>query len=188
MGKIILVTGGARSGKSLFAENYAKKYANDLKNNISYIATAEIYDEEMRERILLHKKRRPKEWTTYEFPKNASVAIEEAGEKSDIILFDCLTIYLSNLILSILSMEENIDEKIIEDEINLLINSAKKVSAATIFVTNEVGAGIVPENKLSRIFRDFAGKMNQKFSKNADEVYCVISGCAVDLKKIMVKW
>lgn len=185
MGRIVLVTGGARSGKSLFAENYAKKYENKLKNNVSYIATAEIYDDEMRERIRLHKERRSENWTTYEYPKNAHIAIEKAGKKSDIILFDCLTIYLSNLILS---MENKIDEKIIEDEINLLINSAKNIISTTIFVTNEVGAGIVPENKLSRIFRDLAGKMNQKFSENADEIYLVVSGCAIDLKKIMIKW
>lgn len=179
MGKIVLVTGGARSGKSFFAEKYAKKFGK----NISYIATAEIYDEEMRDRINLHKERRPSEWTTYEYPKNASIAIEKAGQNSDLILFDCLTIYLSNLILS---MEQNIDEKKMNEEINLLINSAKNISATTIFVTNEVGAGIVPENKLSRIFRDYAGKINQKFAQNADEVYCVVCGCAIDLKKFMV--
>lgn len=179
MGKIVLVTGGARSGKSFFAERYAKKYGK----NISYIATAEIYDEEMNERIVLHKERRPKEWKTYEYPKKAYLAIEEAGKNSDMILFDCLTIYLSNLILSV---ENNIDEKIINDEINLLINAAKNISATTVFVTNEVGAGIVPENKLSRIFRDFAGKMNQTFAQNADEVYLTVSGIAVNLKEIMV--
>lgn len=180
MGKIVLVTGGARSGKSAFAENYAKKFGK----NISYIATAEVYDKEMEKRISLHKERRPKEWTTYEYPKNASRAIETAGQNSDMILFDCLTIYLSNLILS---MEENIDEEKIYNEMDLLIKAAKNISATTIFVTNEVGAGIVPENKLSRIFRDVAGKVNQIFSKNADEVYLAVSGCAIELKKIMVK-
>lgn len=181
MGKIVLVTGGARSGKSVFAEKYTEKFGK----NISYIATAEVYDDEMRKRISLHKERRPKEWKTYEYPKNAYLAIEKAGQDSDMILFDCLTIYLSNIILSI---ENNIDEKIINDEINLLINSAKKISATTVFVTNEVGAGIVPENKLSRIYRDFAGIMNQTFAENADEVYLAVSGIVVNLKDIMVKF
>lgn len=180
MGKIVLVTGGARSGKSFFAERYAKKFGK----NISYIATAEIYDDEMKERIALHKKRRPTEWKTYEAPKNAADIIEKAAKMSDMILFDCLTIYLSNLVLS---FEENIDEKKITEEIDLLINTAKKTSATIIFVTNEVGAGIVPENKLSRAYRDIAGRMNQTFSASADEVYCVISGCPIDLKKIMIK-
>ncbi|MBR3622576.1 MAG: bifunctional adenosylcobinamide kinase/adenosylcobinamide-phosphate guanylyltransferase [Selenomonadaceae bacterium] len=179
MGKIVLITGGARSGKSEFAERYAKKFGKI----VSYIATAEIYDDEMRARVDLHKKRRPREWKTYECPKDAHIAIEEAGKYSDLILFDCLTVYLSNLILS---MEDNIDETKVNQAIDLLIAAAKKISAATVFVTNEVGAGIVPENKLARIFRDMAGRVNQKMASNADDVYLVVSGCAIDLKKFAV--
>ena len=175
MGKIVLVTGGARSGKSEFAEKYAKKYGN----TVSYIATAEIFDDEMKNRVKLHQKRRPSEWKTYEYPKNAHIAIEEAGKHSDFILFDCLTVYLSNLILS---MEDNIDDAKIDNAFDLLLASAKKIHGATVFVTNEVGAGIVPENKLARLYRDIAGRMNQKFASEADEVYLVVSGCAVNLK------
>ena len=116
MGKIDLITGGARSGKSLFAEKYAKKFGK----SISYIASAEIYDNEMKERVRLHRERRPSEWRTYEAPKNADVVIKKAAENSDMILFDCLTIYLSNLILA---NEKDIDETILNDELNLLINA-----------------------------------------------------------------
>ncbi|MBR3723038.1 MAG: bifunctional adenosylcobinamide kinase/adenosylcobinamide-phosphate guanylyltransferase, partial [Selenomonadaceae bacterium] len=114
MGKIVLVTGGARSGKSEFAEKYAKKYGK----KVSYIATAEIFDDEMKNRVELHQKRRPSEWKTYEYPQNAHIAIEEAGKRSDLILFDCLTVYLSNLVLS---MEDNIDEAKIDNAFDLLL-------------------------------------------------------------------
>jgi adenosylcobinamide kinase/adenosylcobinamide-phosphate guanylyltransferase len=183
MSKLILVTGGARSGKSGFAERYAAK----LGGKIAYIATAEIYDEEMAARIRLHRASRPSFWQTYEAPFEAAKAIDEAAKEHDTILFDCLTVYASN---QLLKAEEKSRaarfDKVMAD-ISEVINAALKSERNIIFVTNEVGAGIVPENALAREYRDLAGKINQKFAKAAAEVYMVISGIAVNIKNLSVE-
>lgn len=181
MGKIVLVTGGARSGKSRFAEDYAARHGK----RVAYIATAEVYDQEMAFRVRLHQKRRPAEWQTYEAPFDAHAAIREAGEKHDMILFDCLTLYVSNLLCSLDSVEDS--ERIYrlaEEKVELLIAAAKAHEGTAIFVTNEVGSGIVPENHLSREYRDIAGIVNQWMGRAADEVYLVACGLSVNLKKL----
>lgn len=180
MGKIILVTGGARSGKSKFAESLALK----MGGKAAYIATAQIFDDEMAHRVKLHKERRGKNWITFESPFNADKSISLAAKSFDVILFDCVTIYLSNFLCA-----ANLDdiEKIYRDSKNLineLIEATKKSSATVIFVSNEVGAGIVPENKLARIFRDIAGLANQQIATNAEKVYLTVAGLAVDVKKL----
>ena len=179
MGKIILVTGGARSGKSKFAESLALK----IGGKAAYIATAQIFDDEMAYRVKLHKERRKNFWTTFESPFDADKTILSA-ENFDVILFDCVTIYLSNFICA-----ANLDdvEKIYRDAENLtqrLIDAAKNSNATIIFVSNEVGAGIVPENKLARIFRDISGIANQKIATSAEKVFLIVAGLAVDLKKL----
>ena len=181
MGKIILVTGGARSGKSKFAEKLALKLGN---GRAAYIATAQIFDEEMAHRIKLHKERRGKNWLTFESPFNADKTISYAAENFDVILFDCVTIYLSNFLCA-----ADIDdvEKINCDAENLigaLINAAENSNATIIFVSNEVGAGIVPENKLARIFRDIAGLANQQIAAHAEKVFMTVAGIAVDIKNL----
>lgn len=179
MGKIILVTGGARSGKSKFAEELALKIG---KNRAAYIATAQIFDDEMKSRVKIHRARRGNEWTTFESPFNADKIILEAAKNFDVILFDCVTIYLSNFLCN-----ENLDddEKIFSDFEKLienLIDAAKKSDATIIFVSNEVGAGIVPENKLARKFRDLAGLANQKIAAESEKVFLTVAGLAVDIK------
>ena len=180
MSKIILVTGGARSGKSKFAESLAMK----LGDKAAYIATAQIFDEEMEYRVKLHKQRRDSFWTTYEAPFEADQVIMKVAETFDVILFDCVTMYLSNY----LCKESLKDEKKIyrnaEILIGRLIYAAKISNTTVIFVSNEVGAGIVPENKLARIFRDVAGLANQKIAAQAEKVFLTVAGIAVDLKKI----
>ena len=184
MSKIILVTGGARSGKSTFAEKLATKLNSGKK---AYIATAQVFDDEMAHRVNKHQARRGEDWQTFETPFNAEVAIKEAGNKFDVILFDCLTIYLSNILCSF----ENLDDL---DEINSkfktaidkLINAAQNIDGTIIFVTNEVGDGIVPENKLARIYRDCAGIANQMIAAASDEVYLVVAGISVNIKNIQV--
>lgn len=180
-GKIILITGGARSGKSVFAENYAKK----MGTKVAYIATAQIFDEEMRYRIELHKKRRPESWLTFEAPLDAEEAMKKAVACADTVLFDCLTIYTSNMLLNYSEQGNHaaLYDKIME-KIDLLLNSAALSSAIVIFVTNEVGQGIVPDNALAREYRDIAGIVNQKVAAKADEVYLSVSGIAVDIKKL----
>jgi adenosylcobinamide kinase/adenosylcobinamide-phosphate guanylyltransferase len=177
-GKIVLITGGARSGKSLFAEQYAAAQ----KGRVAYIATAQIYDQEMQARVALHRNRRPENWQTFEAPYDADQVILEASKSADVILFDCLTLYTSNLLLSPSTPEEKFSY--IMEKIDKLICSSRKSQSTILFVTNEVGMGIVPDNALARQYRDIAGTVNQKIAACADEVYLVISGIPVEVKKI----
>ena len=184
MGKIILVTGGARSGKSSFAEKLALKIGG---GKAAYIATAQIFDDEMNFRVKLHQSRRGENWTTFEAPFAAEEKILEAGKIFDAILFDCVTIYVSNFLCA-----ANLDdEKFLYDNlrglIQKLIDAAKKSDAVIIFVSNEVGDGIVPENKLARRFRDLAGLANQMLASQSEKVFLTIAGIAVDLKVLEEK-
>jgi len=180
LGRIILVTGGARSGKSSFAEKLALKLGG---GRAAYIATAQIFDDEMNFRVKLHRERRGDNWTTFEAPFAAEEKIS-AAKNFRAILFDCVTLYVSNFICA-----ANLDdEKFLYDElrgrIQKLIDAAKNSDAVIIFVSNEVGAGIVPENKLARIFRDLAGLANQMIAAQAEQVFLTVAGLAVDVKKI----
>ena len=144
MGKIILVTGGARSGKSSFAERYVAKYGK----KVGYIATSKICDEEMEYRVKLHRERRPAEWETFESPYSAHEVIREQGKSYDMFLFDCMTIYVSN----ILSTVKDIDDfdgnyKIVTERLKKLITAILESDATVVIVTNEVGSGIVPNNR-----------------------------------------
>ena len=181
MGKIILVTGGARSGKSSFAEKLGVKIGG---GRAAYIATAQIFDDEMNFRVKLHKERRGDNWRTFEAPFAAEEKISEASKNFRAILFDCVTIYISNF----LCAAELDDEKFLYDElrglIQKLIDAAKNSDATVIFVSNEVGGGIVPENKLARRFRDLAGLANQMIAAQSEKVFLTVAGLAVDVKKI----
>lgn len=184
-GKIILFTGGARSGKSLAAEQYAIAQGQSL----AYIATAQIYDQEMQSRVDLHRQRRADQWQTFEAPYHADQAIEEAAQHGKVILFDCLTLYTSNLLLDPNGPQEpEAKYQYTMEQIDKLISSARKSQSTVIFVTNEVGMGIVPTNALARQYRDLSGSANQKVAAAADEVYLVVSGLAVELKKIAVNF
>ena len=181
MGTIILVTGGARSGKSSFAEKLALKLGS---GRAAYIATAQIFDDEMSYRVKVHKERRGKNWLTFESPFNADKSISFAAKNFDVILFDCVTIYVSNFLCAAnLDDEANLYAEL-RGLIQKLIDAAQHSDATTIFVSNEVGAGIVPENKLARRFRDLAGLANQIIAKHADKVYLTVAGLAVDVKKL----
>ena len=185
-GRIVLVTGGARSGKSTFAEELAARSGE----RIAYIATAQIYDEEMRFRVSLHQKRRPDNWQTYEAPFDAETAIKAASEKNEVLLFDCITLYLSNLLCSLPESELDDQDKLYgltRQKIGELVQAAEAAAAKgriVIFVTNEVGAGIVPEHKLSRIYRDISGLANQQLARAAADVYAVIAGIPVNIKAL----
>jgi adenosylcobinamide kinase/adenosylcobinamide-phosphate guanylyltransferase len=177
--KIVLVTGGARSGKSRFAEEYVRK----LNAKTAYFATAQIFDEEMRDRIFLHQSQRPAEWTTYETPFKAWTELRHAAGRFEAVLFDCLTIYTSNLLLSPdMPDDRELRQKEILDDAEKLMKTAKTGDAVIVFVTNEVGFGIVPDNALAREFRDIAGLVNQKAALFADEVYLVVCGLPVRIK------
>lgn len=178
MAEIILVTGGARSGKSTFAEKLALKIGN---GRAAYVATAQIFDEEMAQRVKIHKSRRLNNWENYEAPFDAEKVFPAVTE--NVILFDCVTMYLTNWILT-----KNLDDENIFSEFEIFIENliavAQKTCATVIFVSNEVGAGIVPENKLARVFRDLAGLANQKIAAHSEKVFLTVAGIAVDIKKI----
>ena len=193
--KLILVTGGARSGKSRFAEEYAEAVAMTAGGlqpcSLAYIATAQAWDEEMRFRIGRHQARRGAAWQTYEAPaeQEAAAALHQAGERQQAILFDCVTLYLSNILC-------NCTEGEIKDEQGLYVRVQKAVQGlieaacsaaqarAVIFVTNEVGGGIVPENVLARRYRDLAGLANEQLAAAAAAVYLCVCGQAVNVKAL----
>jgi len=171
MNRITLILGGARSGKSSYALGLAKKY-----KKVAFIATCLGLDKEMQERIRLHKESRPKHWKTFEEPKDLAKLLGGLSSNFDCILIDCLTLLISNLILSKNSQKQIL--KMIEEL--LFVLSKKK--ARIILVSNEVGLGLVPVNKLGREFRDVAGRVNQMTAKNADEVFFVAAGIPLKIK------
>lgn len=183
MGKIILVTGGSRSGKSTFAENMIK----EQEKKVLYIATSIPYDEEMKDRVKKHRERRPAHWETFEGYKDFRHEFKNL-DHYDFILLDCITIMVSNLMFdysgenfeNMTKEQINKMESWIIERVEEFMESAASHCESLIIVTNEVGYGIVPENKLSRVFRDIAGRVNQHIAKKSQEVYLVV--CGVELK------
>ena len=172
--KIILITGGCRSGKS----RYALDYANRHFSTKIYLATCEALDEEMAQRIEHHKKMRGPEWQTVEEPIEIVDKIRQYQDKVEVILLDCITLWLSNLLI-----KWNDDLRVME-EVNQLIDTIKQSQTFFIMVSNEVGMGIVPAEPLSRRFRDLSGMANQKIAEMADTVIFTVSGIPIFLKGI----
>ena len=172
MGKIILVLGGTRSGKSNYALNLAKRESR----KVAFIATCKPMDNEMRRRVILHRRNRPSYWKTFEHPRDMSLLLKNTGSKFEIIIIDCLTLFVSDLILA------GVKESVIRSKIKILLKVLKEISAQVIIVSNEVGLGVVPENKLARDFRDIAGRMNQIVAGKSDEVYFMVSGLPLKVK------
>ena len=169
---MIFITGGCRSGKS----RYALHYANQHFSRKLFMATCEALDEEMVQRIENHKKVRGTEWQTIEEPIEIVRKIRESGRDGEVILIDCLTLWLYNL----LTKWDN-DLKII-DETEKLIETIKQSPASFIIVSNEVGMGIVPADPLSRRYRDLLGTMNQRIAEALDTVIFMVSGIPIFLK------
>lgn len=170
--KIIFITGGARSGKSQFAQELALKFPGPK----AYLATAQPLDEEMAARILRHKKNRPGDWQTIEEPVQATEAIIKNGDRFNLILLDCLTLLISNLM-----MAEWNEENILA-EADRLLKAGQAVKCSLVIVGNEVGMGIVPDNPQARIFRDLSGLIQQRFARGANEIYFMVSGIPQKLK------
>ena len=197
MGKIYFLLGGARSGKS----QYSEELAASISENVGYIATAEIIDEEMARRVEYHRKRRPGSWVTFEIDKGEP-GIERIGEiideavtrKLDVLLIDCITILLFRLLyrpeLDELEVMDNRSERIMEEKvegyldrmITVLKNSSVMKNLNIIIVSNEVGLGIVPPYPFGRIFRDMLGLVNRKIAVISDEVYFFVSGLSLRMK------
>src|SRR3989337_695808 len=174
--RLIFILGGARSGKSV----YALKLAESIVGKRLYLATAEALDDEMAERIKKHKRGRGNNWTTIEEPVRIADVIAK-DKKHDVILLDCLTLWISNLIHEESGVRSQ-ESEVIDKTINQFASACKNSKINIIVVSNEVGLGIVPDNPLARQFRDIAGYANQKIAEAADEVYFVTAGVPMRMK------
>jgi adenosylcobinamide kinase/adenosylcobinamide-phosphate guanylyltransferase len=170
--QIILISGGARSGKS----KYAEQRAGALGRRQLYVATAEAKDEEMMQRIAEHKSRRGNQWVTVEEPVELAEALLAHQGKIDCALVDCLTLWISNLLV-------RRDGNHVEEKVDQLLETLPQLDFDVVLVTNEVGWGIVPDNPLARQFRDLAGSTNQRIAAAANEVALMVAGIPMIAKK-----
>ncbi len=187
--RLILILGGARSGKSTFAERLAMQSGK----RVAFIATATASDEDMQDRIARHRASRPTAWKTIEEPLDLVGALKEAGNEADVILLDCMTLWLSNWMGQPAFADET-DGVVLKNsstESALAITEALLAAVKTLavgktvlIVSNEVGLGIVPMHPLSRAYRDTLGWVNQRITRNAERVYLMVAGLAVDIKKL----
>ena len=181
--QIILCSGGARSGKSEFAERLALATAGQK----AYVATGQAFDEEMIDRIKKHQERRGEIWNNFEVPLHLAKEWQNISQTADVILIDCLTMFTTNHMMAHGSIQGQQDANQLEaavlTELESLLASIKSCEDKTvIFVTNEIGLGIVPDNKLARYFRDIAGRVNRIVAAAADKLYLTISGVTIELK------
>jgi len=173
MKKTILITGGCRSGKS----RHALQLAETFSGKKFFLATAQPLDDEMAKRIKKHRTERGEEWVTFEEPLNLTKVLENLGsDPQSVLVLDCLTLWISNLL-----MADNSKEKILQ-AVNELLDGCSRFQGTLICITNEVGAGIVPETPLGREFRDLAGEINQRVADRFDEVILTVSGIPVKIK------
>lgn len=174
--KIILLLGGARSGKSTRAQQMAEA----MGGRVLFCATAEPLDEEMQARIEAHRKSRPAGWSTVEIARNVGLELRQRSSGYDTVVVDCITLLVSNC------LDENMAStgaaRAISAEITSLIGFMEERSNNFILVSNEVGSGLVPDNKLGRTYRDLLGYANQQLAKCADEVYFMAAGLSLKMK------
>ena len=173
MSKKIFVIGGCRSGKSNHALELAEKM--DANERI-FIATCVPQDSEMRQRVAKHQQNRSQSWKTIEAPLHLPQAIMDNARAEGVVLVDCLTLWINNLLM------ENESAPGVEDQISRLVQAVQSADGPVIMVSNEVGTGIVPENPLARVYRDLVGSVNQEVAKNADRVVCVVAGIPVTIR------
>jgi adenosylcobinamide kinase/adenosylcobinamide-phosphate guanylyltransferase len=179
--RLIFLLGGARSGKSTYAEQWAHEHGD----RVLFVATAQALDDEMRERIARHRESRPDSWHTLEAPRNTGDAIQAAltGNAFDTVLVDCITLLATN---ALLSLPDDADQfaadAAILSEIDALIAAYRTSRATWLVVSNEVGMGVVPPTRLGRFFRDALGRANQRLAQAADEVLLLVAGLPWKLK------
>ena len=183
LSQFTFITGGARSGKSRFAELLAAH----AKRPVIYIATAQILDDEMALRVKQHQQQRPSTWRLIEEPLNIRDTLIQLKDEDGIILLDCVTLWLTNLLLAGPSQNDNelfsneLEPQIL-DLVKEVAQLAREIKPQVIFVSNEVGQGIVPEYPLARAYRDLAGRSNQILAHSADQVYLVVAGFPIEIK------
>jgi adenosylcobinamide kinase/adenosylcobinamide-phosphate guanylyltransferase len=165
----VLVLGGARSGKSAFAE----KLVTDTGLSRHYLATGRAWDEEMRERIARHRSDRGEGWQTHEEPVDLVARLETLDDPANVILVDCLTLWVTNLMM---------EERVMTQEFARLAAFVPRARAKLVLVSNEVGLGIVPENRMARDFRDHSGRLHQAIAQSATEVYFIAAGLPLKMK------
>lgn len=183
--KCILLIGGARSGKSRFAQELARESGG----SVLFVATAEAGDDEMRIRIEDHKRERPSGWSTLEVAVSVGGRIRSEIGSNRLVIVDCITLLVNNIFNEYCpKTEETIDASLMEKqvlgEIGGLIECMRTAEAGFIVVTNEVGLGLVPADKMSRLYRDLLGKANQMLAEYADEVYLMVAGLPVPVKPL----
>jgi adenosylcobinamide kinase/adenosylcobinamide-phosphate guanylyltransferase len=182
MGQLIMILGGVRSGKSSFAEALAKQLGDE---DVVYLATAESCDEEMSDRIARHQSSRPSSWTTIESRRELARLIPEIASESEVILLDCLTIWISNILLDAGDATPFVEiERQMRQEISEFIDEIKRSNLTCLVVAGEVGMGVVPESLLGRQFRDLHGWANQTLVDVATQTYWRVAGRTVNLKSI----
>lgn len=178
-----LIIGGARSGKS----NYAQELALKFPQPVLFVATAEAGDEEMRQRIEEHKKIRPSKWRTLEVTTHVGDRIRQEIGAMQTVIVDCITLLVNNIFNRYLNSsgelsDASLIEKEVIAEISALVDCISQVNARFIIVTNEVGLGLVPVNRMNRLYRDLLGRANQILAQHTDEIYLMIAGLPVKIK------
>ena len=181
--KVILLLGGARSGKSHFAREYG------LRNGgkVLFVATATAGDAEMRMRIAKHKKNRPTNWRTLEATTEIGTQIEANAGDAELIIIDCITMLVNNIFsrydeTQFDTFDDSVLEKAVINEIEQLQQCLKKVDASFLIISNEVGLGLVPDNRMGRLYRDILGRANQMLAQTADELFLLVAGIPLRIK------
>jgi adenosylcobinamide kinase / adenosylcobinamide-phosphate guanylyltransferase len=181
--KVILLLGGARSGKSSYAESLAKNSGE----KVLFVATAEAGDEDMRLRIQKHRLSRPPEWRTLEAASDIGSRIADEIDDEKIVIIDCVTLLVSNILCRLDAQQlENVGdadlERQVAAEIEKIQDCLRKTEASFIIVSNEVGLGLVPDNRLGRLYRDLLGRANQMLAQSSDEVFFMVAGIPLRVK------
>jgi len=191
MGKLTLILGGARSGKSTFAEMRAKELGDD---SVLYVATSETKDEEMVERVEKHRSERPSTWGTVEAPRNVAQALRRERSAEKVVLLDCMTFLVANHLMDAAAPEDDpfddpsadpfdvqIEAEVVA-EVEALVAYVQEADVELLVVSNEVGLGVVPPYELGRAYRDILGRANQILARHADEVQFLVSGIPMKVK------
>jgi adenosylcobinamide kinase/adenosylcobinamide-phosphate guanylyltransferase len=179
-GKIVLVLGGVRSGKSRFGQDLAARLGGD---NVLFVATAQSFDDEMELRIARHRQDRPSGWKTLEQPLGVGDAILSQAKPGGVILLDCLTLLVSNVLLRDHN-DFSVAETAVRAEVSSLVAAVDQMGATLVVVSGEVGMGVVPESSLGRQFRDLLGWANQSLATHAKATYWMVAGLPVNVTKI----
>lgn len=198
MGRVVLVTGGARSGKSAFAERWAADRAAERPGpgTVAYVATAVPTDDEMIDRIRRHRARRSQAWRTVEAPTDLVPAMRSACADAGVVLVDCLSVWAANRLIALdpeapegpeaAAWHHGVAELEVAlvEELDAVVDVARAAGTDLVLVTNEVGFGLVPPTPLGRAYRDLLGRLNQHVAGRADAVHLVVAGIAVDLSRL----